>query len=127
LALIGLFRSRASLKAEILTLCHQLNVLRRKSPQRLSLGKSQECLAAGAHPFFDVRALLPVACRDADVFPQRSPVRVRPDFQFGAGRKSPDAHGVQFDLDSTQPDWALAYRFNIVLRGRNATPLETHR
>jgi hypothetical protein len=35
LALIGLFRSRASLQAEILTLRHQLNVLRRKSPQRL--------------------------------------------------------------------------------------------
>jgi hypothetical protein len=34
LALIGLFRSRASLQAEILTLRHQLNVLRRKPPQR---------------------------------------------------------------------------------------------
>jgi hypothetical protein len=31
LALIGLFRSPASLQAEILTLRHQLNVLRRKS------------------------------------------------------------------------------------------------
>jgi len=37
LALIGLFRSRASLQAEILTLRHQLNVLRRQSPQRLNL------------------------------------------------------------------------------------------
>lgn len=27
-----------------------------------------------------------------------------------------------FDLDATVPDWALAYRFDIVLRGRNATP-----
>src|SRR5258707_12884582 len=36
LALIGLFRSRASLQAEILTLRHQLSVLRRKSPQRLT-------------------------------------------------------------------------------------------
>jgi hypothetical protein len=36
LALIGLFRSGASLQAEILTLRHQLNVLRRKSPQRLT-------------------------------------------------------------------------------------------
>src|SRR5215475_1330584 len=34
-ALIGLFRSRALLQVEILTLRHQLNVLRRKSPQRL--------------------------------------------------------------------------------------------
>jgi hypothetical protein len=32
---IGLFRSRASHEAEILTLRHQLNVLRRKSPKRL--------------------------------------------------------------------------------------------
>jgi hypothetical protein len=31
---IGLFRSRGSLEAEILTLRHQLNVLRRKSPKR---------------------------------------------------------------------------------------------
>src|SRR6478672_8557210 len=36
LVLIGLFRLRASLQAEILTLRHQLNVLRRKSPQRLT-------------------------------------------------------------------------------------------
>jgi hypothetical protein len=36
LALIGLFRSRTSLLAEIVTLRHQLNVLRRKSPQRLT-------------------------------------------------------------------------------------------
>jgi hypothetical protein len=33
-ALIGLFRSRAALEAEILVLRHQLNVLRRKSPKR---------------------------------------------------------------------------------------------
>ena len=33
---IGLFRSRASLEAEILALRHQLNVLRRRSPKRLA-------------------------------------------------------------------------------------------
>jgi protocatechuate 3,4-dioxygenase, beta subunit len=31
-----------------------------------------------------------------------------------------------FDLENTMPDWALAYRFDIVLRGRNATPQESH-
>jgi protocatechuate 3,4-dioxygenase beta subunit len=31
-----------------------------------------------------------------------------------------------FDLENTRPDWALAYRFDIVLRGRNATPPENH-
>ena len=29
-----------------------------------------------------------------------------------------------FDLAATRPDWALAYRFDIVLRGRDATPVE---
>src|SRR5438132_13000150 len=36
-ALIGLFRSRAALEAEVLALRHQLNVLRRKSPKRVVL------------------------------------------------------------------------------------------
>ena len=29
-----------------------------------------------------------------------------------------------FDLENTVPDWALAFRFDIVLRGREATPLD---
>jgi protocatechuate 3,4-dioxygenase beta subunit len=28
----------------------------------------------------------------------------------------------KFDLENTVPDWALAFRFDIVLRGREATP-----
>jgi protocatechuate 3,4-dioxygenase beta subunit len=30
-----------------------------------------------------------------------------------------------FDLETTEPEWALGYRFDIVLRGRDATPMET--
>jgi protocatechuate 3,4-dioxygenase beta subunit len=30
-----------------------------------------------------------------------------------------------FDLESTVPEWALAYKFDIVLRGRNQTPMES--
>lgn len=30
-----------------------------------------------------------------------------------------------FDLENTKPEWALCYRFDIVLRGKNATPMET--
>jgi protocatechuate 3,4-dioxygenase beta subunit len=29
-----------------------------------------------------------------------------------------------FDLTLTQPEWALGYRFDVVLRGRNSTPFE---
>jgi hypothetical protein len=49
LALIGLFRSRASLQAEILTLRHQLNVLRRKSPQRLSFSSIDRLVFSGLY------------------------------------------------------------------------------
>ena len=30
----------------------------------------------------------------------------------------------RFDLDETVPEWALAYEFDVVLRGRDATPME---
>src|SRR5262245_15675895 len=49
LALIGLFRSRASLQVEILTLRHQLNVLRRKSPQRLIFTGIDRLVFAGLY------------------------------------------------------------------------------
>ena len=29
-----------------------------------------------------------------------------------------------FDLDTTEPEWALGYRFDVVLEGRGATPFE---
>ena len=41
----------------------------------------------------------------------------------------PDPRGrgllvARFDLDTTVPEWALGYRWDIVLRGRDATPME---
>jgi hypothetical protein len=47
--LIGLFRSRAALEAEILVLRHQLNVLRRKSPKRLAFGNVDRLVFAGLY------------------------------------------------------------------------------
>ena len=32
---------------------------------------------------------------------------------------------AKFDVETTQPQWALGYRFDIVLRGREATPFES--
>src|SRR5437879_6818373 len=49
LALIGLFRSRASLQVEILTLFRSLNVLRRKSPQRLTFSSVDRLVFAGLY------------------------------------------------------------------------------
>jgi protocatechuate 3,4-dioxygenase, beta subunit len=30
-----------------------------------------------------------------------------------------------FDMETTQPQWALGYKFDIVIRGPEATPFET--
>src|ERR1700730_5199080 len=48
-ALIGLFRSRVALEAEILVLRHQLNVLRRKSPKRVSFRSIDRLLLVGLY------------------------------------------------------------------------------
>src|SRR5215469_7456661 len=47
--LIGFFRSRAALEAEILVLRHQLNVLQRKSPKRPTFGSIDRLIFAGLY------------------------------------------------------------------------------
>ena len=50
-AVIGLFRARASLEAEILTLRHQLNVLQRKSPKRFTFSNFDRLVFATLYRF----------------------------------------------------------------------------
>src|SRR6187200_1864095 len=49
LALVGLFRSRASLEAEILILRHQLNIQRRQSPKWLNFSTLDRLIFAGLY------------------------------------------------------------------------------
>jgi hypothetical protein len=48
-AFVGLFRSRASLQAEILVLRHQLNVLHRESPRRMTFSSIDRMVFAGLY------------------------------------------------------------------------------
>src|SRR6201981_3109921 len=48
-AVVGLFRSRAALQAEILVLRHQLNVLRRKSPKRVAFNNVDRLVFTGLY------------------------------------------------------------------------------
>jgi hypothetical protein len=50
-AVIGLFRSRASPEAEVLTLRHQLNMLRRNSPKRLTFSNFDRLVFATLYRF----------------------------------------------------------------------------
>lgn len=47
-----------------------------------------------------------------------------PILQSIPDQKARDRLIAKFDLEETRPEWALGYRFNIVLRGREATPFE---
>src|SRR5258705_11551298 len=47
MALVGLFRSRASLAAEILVLRHQINILRRNSPKGQTFSTADRLIFAG--------------------------------------------------------------------------------
>jgi protocatechuate 3,4-dioxygenase beta subunit len=32
---------------------------------------------------------------------------------------------ARFDLEIARPEWALGYRFDLILRGRESTPMDT--
>jgi len=47
-----------------------------------------------------------------------------PIFQSIPDERARERLIASFDLLTTKPEWALGYEFNIVLRGREATPFE---
>jgi len=50
-----------------------------------------------------------------------------PIFQSVRDREAQQRMISTFDLETTEPEWALGYKFDIVLEGRGATPMENHR
>jgi protocatechuate 3,4-dioxygenase beta subunit len=48
-----------------------------------------------------------------------------PVYQSIPDEKARERMVSRFDLETTQPQWALGYKFDIVLRGPEATPFET--
>lgn len=49
-----------------------------------------------------------------------------PIFQSVTDEKAQQRMISRFDIDLTEPEWATGYVFDIVLRGRTATPMEDH-
>jgi protocatechuate 3,4-dioxygenase beta subunit len=60
-------------------------------------------------------------------FPGDPLFRQDPIFQSVGDPKARERMISTFDLETTRPEWALAYRFDIVLEGRHANPMENHR
>lgn len=57
-------------------------------------------------------------------FPGDPLLALDPIYQSIPDQRARDRLVSVFDLKTTQPEWALAYRFDIVLRGRGSTPFE---
>ena len=82
-------------------------------------------LASGPHPLLAVRHQLPDAADHADVLPGRSAAAAT----IRSSTRSPTSARAQrliagFSLDVTEPEWALGFTFDIVLRGSAGTPME---
>jgi protocatechuate 3,4-dioxygenase beta subunit len=58
-------------------------------------------------------------------FPGDPLLPLDPIFNTVPDAQARDRLVAKFDLDITKPEWALGYRFDVVLRGREATPMET--
>jgi protocatechuate 3,4-dioxygenase beta subunit len=50
-----------------------------------------------------------------------------PVFQSVGDREAQERMIAAFDLETTEPEWALGYKFDIVLEGRDAIPMENRR
>ncbi len=57
-------------------------------------------------------------------FPGDPLLELDPIYHAIADRAARERLISRFDVALTQPEWALGYRFDIVLRGRGATPME---
>jgi len=57
-------------------------------------------------------------------FPGDPLIPLDPIYNSVPDKKAAERLISRFDLDATVPEWALGFQFNIVLRGRNATPRE---
>lgn len=58
-------------------------------------------------------------------FPGDPLFRHDPIFQSILDERARQRLVAAFDLTTTQPEWALGYQFNIILRGRESTPFES--
>ena len=101
--------------------------LRDRQARRLPVGEPRERLAAGTHPLLALRPAFHRAARDADVLPGRPALSPTTRSSTRCATRSSRALLVsRFDIEETQPEWALAYEWDIVLGrgGRDTTPIE---
>ena len=83
----------------------------------LPVGQPLQRLAARAHPLQPVRPRVHPAAGHPDVLPRRPAAAYDPIYNSVTDEAARARMVAEFSLDDTQPEWALGYRFDIVLRG----------
>ena len=97
--------------------------LRDDQAGRLPVAQPHQRLASRAHPLLAVRHGVHPAPRHADVLPRATRCSaLDPIFQSVTDEKAQQRLIAAYDHDVTQPEWALGYRWDIVLDGAHATP-----
>ena len=81
--------------------------IRDREARRLPVGEPPERVAAEAHPLLALRPRVHRAARHADVLPRRPALPVRPDLQLDPRRARRERLVSTFDMELTEPDWAL--------------------
>ena len=93
--------------------------------RRLPVGQPPQRLAPGAHPLLAVRPGVHPAPGHPDVLPGRPAVRPGPDLQRHPRGGAARSRSAASTCERTVPNWALAFEWDIVLRGKDQTPFET--
>ena len=88
------------------------------------MAQSCQRLEAGAHSFFAVWAGLLSRLVTQMYFPGDPLMAIDPILHSIDDESARRRLVSSFDLSLTEPEWAMGYRFDIVLRGRSATPFE---
>ena len=96
-------------------------------PRRLPVGQPPQRLAPRPPALLAVRTLVHPAAGHPDVLPRRPAVLPGPDLQLGARAVAATPSSPRYDHDTTTAEWALGFRFDIVLRGPDRTPFEDAR
>src|SRR6266852_7880689 len=109
-ALVGLFRSRRALEAEILVLRQQINVLRRTAPKRLLISSIDRLILVGLYRLFpDVRGALTIVKPDTVIRWHRAGFRAywrwKSRTRGGRPRVPPEIRQLIRDMSLANPLW----------------------
>ena len=100
--------------------------LRRRSSRAPTPGATTRTPGGRPHPLLGLRPRVHPAARHPDVLPGRPAVRLRPDLPLGPRPEGARAADRALRPRHDAPEWALGYRWDIVLgaAGAGTTPME---